>query len=721
MTAIDAFDPGQPVVGAAGTTLVAGSNFCISADTGNIVPGAPMGLFVRDTRVLSEWLLEVDGDRVESLSVVVDEPFRAVFVTRSRPRSGQVESTLLLLREREVADGMVETLRLRNLSSEAAAVSLGLHVGSDFADLFDVKLGRAGAGRAGAVQVRAEGGVLELRQERGEGNPSVRVLPDTDPGGDVRLRVLPGRIVWDVVVPPRQEWVGRLRVQAFPEDRGAGREAPAVESTARAQARLAQWRRSAPRLTTPDAQLRHTLARSLEDLGALRIFDPSHPERAVVAAGAPWFMALFGRDSLLSSWMALPLDPGLALGTVQALAELQGRREDPFTEEQPGRILHERRYGRWLDSTGGDAGVYYGSVDATPLFVMLVGELRRWGVAAAAVDRLLPAVDRALRWITDYGDRDGDGFVEYRRATDRGIRNQGWKDSFDGVNFADGRLAEPPIALCEVQGYVYAAYLARAHFAREAGDEPTARQWIRRAEELKRAFNDAFWLPDREWFAVGLDRDKRPIDALASNMGHCLWTGIVDEDKAAAVAAHLTGPELFSGWGVRTLASSMGAYNPMAYHNGSVWPHDNALIVAGLMRYGFTAEATRVANAVLDAAPHFGGRLPELFCGFASDEFPRPVPYPTSCSPQAWAAAAPILLLRALLRFDPWVPFGEVRLAPALPEQFLPLRLEHVLLAGRRVDITVTHQAATVDGLGGVEVVHAPRDTSTSLVSSGAG
>lgn len=711
----DTFDPGQPVVGAVGTTLVAGSNFCISTDTGNIVPGAPMGLFVRDTRVLSEWVLEVDGDRVESLSVLSEDPFRAVFVTRSRPRAGQIESTLLLLRDREVADGMVETLRLRNLSGEAAAVSLVLHVGSDFADLFDVKLGRGG-GR-GAVHVRADAGMLELRQERGEGNPSVRVLPEGAGLANTRLRIHPGRVTWDVVVPARQEWTAGIRVQAFAED-GVGSAAPQQETTTQAQTRLSQWRESAPRLTTPDQQLRHTLTRSLEDLGALRIFDPAHPKRAVVAAGAPWFMALFGRDSLLSSWMALPLDPGLALGTVQALAELQGRREDPFTEEQPGRILHERRYGRWLDAEGGDAGVYYGSIDSTPLFVMLVGELRRWGVAAPEVDALMPAVDRALHWITDFGDRDGDAFVEYQRFTDRGIRNQGWKDSYDGVTFADGRIAEPPIALCEVQGYTYAAYLARAHFARETGDEATAQQWISRAEALKRAFNEQFWLPDREWFAVGLDRDKKPIDALASNMGHCLWTGIVDEDKAPAVAAALTGPELFSGWGVRTLGTTMGAYNPMGYHNGSVWPHDNAIVVAGLMRYGFTAEATRVAEAVFDAAPHFGGRLPELFCGFSRHEFPRPVPYPTSCSPQAWAAAAPILLLRALLRFDPWVPFGDVHLAPVLPERLLPLRLEHVLLGGRRVDITVTHQAATVDGLDGVTVVRTPRPTATSLTSA---
>ena len=289
----------------------------------------------------------------------------------------------------------------------------------------------------------------------------------------------------------------------------------------------------------------------------------------------------------------------------------------------------------------GGGSVYYGSIDSTPLFVMLLGELHLWGAEPADVAELLPAADRALDWIEQYGDRDGDGYVEYERATDRGLRNQGWKDSFDGVTFADGRIADTPIALAEVQGYAYAAYVARAEIAERAGDTGTAERWLDRAAALRVSFNRDFWLPEHGWFALGLDRDKRPIDSLASNIGHCLWTGIVDEDKAEPVAEHLLSPEMFTGWGVRTLASSMSAYNPMSYHNGSVWPHDNALIAAGLMRYGYVEHAQRIATGLLDAAARFGGRLPELFCGFDRTEFDAPVPYPTSCSPQAWAAASP--------------------------------------------------------------------------------
>jgi glycogen debranching enzyme len=344
-------------------------------------------------------------------------------------------------------------------------------------------------------------------------------------------------------------------------------------------------------------------------------------------------------------------------------------------------------------------GAYYGTVDATPLFVMLVDELFRWQAGGDILNELLPHADRALQWIEKFGDIDGDHFIEYQRKTDRGLVNQGWKDSWDGINFADGRLAKAPIALAEVQAYVYAAYLARAHIAARQGDEGTKQQFWDRAVALKQAFNETFWLPDKGWYAVGLDRDKKPIDALASNMGHCLLTGIVDPDKAPIVADRLMSPEMFSGWGIRTLASSMGAYNPMSYHNGSVWPHDNALIAAGLMRYGFIEQAQHVAMALLDAADAFDGRLPELFCGFDRAEYPRPLPYPTSCSPQAWAAASPLYLVRTLVRFEPCLPCGRVRFAPALPAEIGQLKVDRLIFAGSQVSFHASQGRGEIHGL----------------------
>jgi glycogen debranching enzyme len=685
-------------------TLVEGLTFCICGRSGDIRPGTEQGLFFRDTRFLSRFELTVDGHPLDPLATYRTSPYAGTFVGRRPPRAGTADSTLLVVRRRFVGNGMREDVTLRNLGREPSAVRLELACDSDFAGLFEVKEGRARS--RDTVQLTATESGLELGCRIGRETRGVAVTADREP-------ILVGdQLTWQLVVPARGEVA--LSVQAAPTLDGVPvppryRPGQPVEESEPAT-QLAAWRASAPAVTTPDDDLTELLANSAEDLGLLRIFDPEHPKRVVVAAGAPWFMTLFGRDSLLTSWMLLPLDPSVALGTLQTLAELQGSKVDPLTEEEPGRILHEVRSGLDAGEALGGGQVYYGTADATPLFVMLLGELQRWGLAPSDVEHLLPHADRALQWVLQHGDRDGDGFVEYQRATDRGLVNQGWKDSFDGISFASGTLAEPPIALAEVQGYVYSAFLARAHLARGVGDGELQREWADRAAELKRRFNEAFWLPDRGYYAMALDGDKRPVDGLGSNMGHCLWTGIVDEDKAVPVAQHLLSPQLFSGFGVRTLATDMGAYNPVSYHNGSVWPHDNAIVAAGLMRYGFVAEAQQVALGMLAAARAFGGRLPELFSGFDRAEFPSPVPYPTSCEPQAWAAAAPLYLLRTLLRFDPWVPSGRLWCEPAVPEELLPLRIDGVHLAGARVRIDVTRDGWDVLGLPeGIQLERAPR------------
>jgi glycogen debranching enzyme len=300
--------------------------------------------------------------------------------------------------------------------------------------------------------------------------------------------------------------------------------------------------------------------------------------------------------------------------------------------------------------------------------------------------------------------------VEYERASDRGLSNQGWKDSWDAVRFADGRLARPPIAMCEVQGYVYAALVARSHFATEAGDHGLAERLRKRAEALKAAFNRDFWLEDQGFYAMALDADKTPVDALGSNMGHCLWTGIVDEEKAPLVARQLLSDDLFSGWGVRTLAESVKGFNPISYHCGSVWPHDNAIIAAGLMRYGFVEESHQVMGALIAAAPYFDERLPELFAGLSRSQFPFPVSYPTSCSPQAWAAASPLLFLRSLLRFEPDIRNAALNLAPTVPAWIGSLTLEQIPLMGGFLSIEVEGEdLAVLEAPEGLTVVQGPR------------
>ena len=693
-----------PVGGSGAVTLFEGSSFCVSGFDGSIDSRRPHGVFFEDTRIISAWQVLLDDRPLEALAVMTPEPFRAVFVSRN-PREGLDDTELLIERQRRVGTGMREDVLVRNYGRGPATFVLTVRVAADFADLFEVKDGRIR--RTWDHSARVDGHELVLEAEWHGHRRGVVITSD---GGELDF----GGITFRVTVPAHGAWTGHVIAHPVVDGQRPASSFPVGEPLEDSvpSRRYRAWRDHAPVVGVEDESLRRILERSQIDLGALRITDPAHPERTAVAAGAPWFMALFGRDSLLASFMALPVDQSLALGTLQTLAHYQGTKVDPLTEEQPGRILHEVRLGVDTGLALGGGGVYYGTADATPLFVGLVGELCRWGFADDDLAALMPHVDRALAWVTDHGDRDGDGFVEYERLHDGGLANQGWKDSWDGITFADGSLPRAPIALCEVQGYVYAAYVARALLARHQGDDRSAQEWRDRAAKLKNEFNRRFWLPDRGMFALALDRDKRPVDASASNIGHCLWTGIVDEDKAEAVADRLLSPAMFSGWGVRTLGSDMGAYNPASYHNGSVWPHDNALIAAGLMRYGFVEHAQRIAVGLFEAADRFGGRLPELFCGFGRDEYPEgPVPYPTSCSPQAWATTTPLLLLRTLLRYDPCLPHQTVWLAPAMPPGFGRVRVENVPLGGARVrfDVASNDEADIVDLPQGLTLSRTPR------------
>jgi len=675
-------------------TLVEGASFSISSSSGDIEASGAQGVFFEDTRFVSIWRVRLDEEELQNLAVITSHPFAATFASRGRPRQGQSDSTVFVERIRYVGNGMREDIIIRNLGREPTSCSIAFELDADFAHLFEVKENRVQL--RGSRDVQVKGSTMAFAYANGE---VTRRLDVTFPEG---TDVAPRSAKLDVVVPAGGEWRTtlefRLEVDGEPVELRYSGDDP-VRRSAPVE-RLRAWEETTPRVRTGHNELDATFRRSTADLGALQIFDPELSKRTVIAAGAPWFMTLFGRDSLVTSLMTLDVDPSLATNTLLTLARLQGSRVDERTEEQPGKILHEMRRGltRVADTPAGS--IYYGSIDATPLFVVLLGELYRWGASADVVAQLLPHADRALAWIEEFGDRDGDGFVEYQRATDRGLANQGWKDSFDGVNFAVGWLAEAPIALCEVQGYVYAAYRARAEIARHLGDQKTAIDYEAKAGRLKVSFNEHFWLDEHGYYAMGLDRDKRPIDSLTSNIGHCLWSGIIDEDKAARTVERLCGPEMFTGWGIRTLASSMARYNPVSYHNGSVWPHDSAICAAGLARYGFPKQAEAVTVGLFEAAQAFGGRLPELFCGFDRQTFPIPVPYPASCSPQAWASASPFWLLRTtLLGLEPCIPDGVVSCSPTIPESFGTLSVENLFLAGVRLDIEASGTTAKVLGL----------------------
>ena len=685
-------------------TLVEGRSFCLSAASGDMTPSLTQGLFVMDTRALSRWELRVNGHPVEGLSVETDDPFSARFVGRGRPHPGEGDSALVVFRHRLVGRGMSERIAVVNYGASDLPVTIELTADTDFAGIFEVKNGRIEAARA-PRSYRTDDGMLELRSDDRSGTKQVRITL-SEPA-----ILEPGTITWRRSLPPRERWELCCDVAVGFEGRwlqplfACG---TSEHDTVPSQ-RLISWRATLPDVRSSSAQLDAAFRQSGEDLGALRIFDPDHPDTPILAAGAPWYMTVFGRDSLLTGWMTLLADHSLAAGVLDTLARFQGDDVVPHTEEQPGKILHEIRLDLSDGITFSHADIYYGTIDATPLFVMLLAEARRWGLDEPTLLRLLPHADRAIEWIEQYGDRDGDGYVEYQRATPDGLANQGWKDSWDGIRFADGRFPQSPIALCEAQGYVHAAYLARAHLADELGDIATRDRCQAKATDLRRRFNEDFWLPERGWYALALDAEKRPIDALASNVGHCLWTGIVDPEHADAVGRCLLSSEMFSGWGVRTLASSMVAYNPVSYHNGSVWPHDNAIVAAGLARYGLVEEAHRVIAAQLEVGTRSGGRLPELFAGFARSEFGSPAAYPSSCSPQAWAAAAPLLWLRTLLRLEPYMPRGELWLAPCLPDWLGELHVQGLALGDQRVSVHVVGDDVEIEGHHDLRVIAKPR------------
>lgn len=675
-------------------TLVDGNAFCISDQAGDITPGAVQGLFFHDIRMLSRWELYLDGRRMEGLSFVPADPFSGDFVSRLTSKENERDSALVVKRSRQVSQGLRDEITISNFGSAPSDVTITMVVATDFADVFAVKGRRVGELANPVATAHSD----QLTISDPAQNVGV-VVRASNASPCHTMRYTNDTVTFTVTIPPKEQW--SVCLEAIPILNGV-EATPNSDATAENSSAMVldytHWRNSSASFRTNHPVLRKTLARTSSDLGSLRLADSRRPGLTAIAAGAPWYMTLFGRDSLLTSWMALLLDPQLAIGTTYALAELQGRVVDPTRDEEPGKIIHEIRHIVEPGNKHRTDDIYYGTADATPLFVMLIGELYRWGFADQ-VRALLPNVDRAMDWIENYGDRDGDGFVEYLSTSERGLKNHGWKDSFDGISFADGRIAEPATALVEVQAYVYAAYLARADIAHAEGEFDQADHYRSRAKELKHAFNERFWLPEKKYFAVALDHNKQQVDSLTSNIGHCLWTGILDEDKARYIADVLLSPDIFSGWGIRTLARNAIRYNPASYHNGSVWPHDTALAVTGLMRYGFVEHAHQIVRGLLDVADHRSGRLPELFCGFDRQEFSIPVSYPAACSPQAWAAAAPLLLVRAMLQFEPNVPAGVVSAASAIPDEIGEIAVEGIALGKSRVTVAATRGRVSVTGL----------------------
>lgn len=681
-------DARPPELGPDAIAVLDGSTFMVSDARGDVPEGAVAGLFHDDTRFLSRFQLRLGGRIPELLTSSTVDHYSAAFFLASPELEAADGSrvpahSLTVVRSRFVGDGLREAIEVRNHLDRPVAVELRLGCGADFADIFEVR-----------DRVRPVRGTLTRSHDPGHCVLGFRYEHRTFRAASRIHSSAPGRIegddlVFDLRLEPRGAWRTEVRVVVHLDEEIVepvhGTFGEAAPEPGRV---LAKWRDEVPRLRADLDLLEHVYRRSIVDLAALRLCaEVEGNEYSLPAAGLPWFMAIFGRDTLITSYQALWVGPDLALGALRALAALQGTVEDDFRDEEPGKILHEIRFGELSALGVKPHRPYYGTADATPLWLILLSEYHRWTGDDRTVREFEPNARRALEWIDRYGDRDGDGYVEYATRSPQGLTNQGWKDSWDGVRFADGRLPEPPIAIAEVQGYVYDAKLRTAELAADVwGDPGLAARLRREAAALRERFSRDFWVDERGgYYAIGLDREERRIDSMASNMGHLLWSGIVPEDRARIVAERLLSRAMFSGWGIRTLSEEDAAYNPIGYHTGTVWPHDNSLIAAGLARYGFREEANRVALAMLDAAAFTGYRLPEVFAGYARGEAPFPVRYPTACSPQAWAAAAPFLFLRVMLGLE--AVGGELRCDPRLPPEVGRVRLHGLHAFGTHFDV----------------------------------
>ncbi len=638
-----------------------GSTFMVSDLIGDVGPDPDqvLGLFYRDMRHLSRWHLAIDGETLEILSNGATGYPSATFFLAG-PGSVYHNPTVSVIRERTLGKGsgedLHEKLTVINSGREEIVIELSMTFDADFADLFEVK--NKQLIKQGVVSRHVSGQEVELLYRREDFKRRTIIHADnarlSQGSADFLLRLKPGG-----------SWSGTLQVSfesiAPRQKTGAASDLPSSTIKPRHDAdhrdQMDAWIDAAPILRASWDTLWHTYERSLRDLAALRLHAQALPEGAAIpAAGLPWFMAVFGRDSLITSYQALPFVPQLAAATLRVLARRQATAWDDFRDAEPGKILHELRFGELTYFEDWPQSPYYGSADSTPLFLILLDEYERWSGDTDLVRELEEQARAALDWLEHYGDLDGDGYLEYqRRNLQSGLENQGWKDSWDAIVYPDGRLASLPRATCELQGYAYDARIRTARLAREVWhDDATADRLERDAADLKARFNTDFWVEDGDFFALALDGDKNQVPTLASNMGHLLWSGIVDDSKAEAVVNHIMGDRLFSGWGVRTLATGQAAFNPLSYHDGTVWPHDNGLIAAGLARYRRREEAGRIAVAMFEAAGHFDHRLPEVFAGYPRSLTEFPVEYPTACSPQAWAAGTPLLLIRVLLGLEPY-------------------------------------------------------------------
>jgi glycogen debranching enzyme len=676
-------------------TLARGETFVVFEIGGDLVqsPLGPCGLFYRDTRHVSRMEMRVASKPATVLNSYLSDDNAELLVNLTNPDLFRPGGEVWLPRgsvqlERSWAlcgANLFGRVRLKNFASFRILLETTFLFGADFADLFEVRgVKRKSRGRFSPPVVDQNAVRFDYKGRDGvTRNTTISFAP-------APARIDGNKALFSIELDPEQSVVLDLRMDcsSSPADSApAHLHIPDIDTAlATRREELAHRRAAWARITTNNPPLNALIERSIADLTT--IVAPGSDGNFFMA-GIPWFATLFGRDSIITALSVLPFNSDIAAGTLRMLAGFQGTRVDDTRDEQPGKIIHEMRRGEMAAIGEVPFARYYGSVDATPLFLWLLGSYVEATADMELAEQLWPAALRALDWIKNFGDRDGDGFVEYFRKTSRGLANQGWKDSFDAISHADGQLAVPPIALAEVQGYVFAACLSIAEVARRLGQSLLATELLERAHRLQQVFMRDFWMEDRGTVALALDCDKRPCRVNASNAGHCLAAGLLDHDHAAAAAEQLTTPEMFSGWGLRTLASNERRYNPMSYHNGSVWPHDNAIAAAGLGRAGRHTGIHQILEGMVLAATHLRtGSLPELFCGLKRQPGLEPVPYPVACQPQAWSAASIFLIISSMLGLQIAGHQQQINvISPTMPEWLEWIKIENLKTGGETISI----------------------------------
>jgi len=734
--------------------LKEGDVFFVCQEDGDVTGNTGLGLYYQDMRYLSVLEFRANGGMPELLNFSSSQNFMGILQFANElfhldDGTLVLPQTISIRRSRFISGGLHERIGFVNYNRFPVPITLTLRFGADFRDIFDVRgfprdswgsvlhpeyadsmlrLGYAGQdGGNYATQIafdRPPDSVDIQAPEHSSPQFEAGIMVPVVGAPSYHIHIDPPTAIatWHMMLQPNTPSHVAVHIMPVSSDAGPPAETEIVEaeqlpqhappppsplptispvtdgsgngrydrSVNRMRFSYWNWDTLSTRLHTDNEEFNILLRRSVTDL---RVLSAVVGDAFFPSAGIPWYACPFGRDSIITALQTLILNPQIAVGTLKVLARYQGTKLDPWREEQPGKILHELRRGEMARLGMVPHSPYYGTVDATPLFVLLFVETMRWLNDDSLYNELLPNVWRAVDWIDKYGDVDRDGFVEYVASTSHtGIRNQVWKDSEDSIQFPDGKLAETPIAAVEVQGYVYAAKKGLGELLRRKGQQRKGDRLIAQAEALRTKFNEAFWMPEAGFYTQGLDKAKRQVPTITTNPGHTLWSRIADPEKARAVVTRMMEPDMLSGWGLRTISSESPSYNPMSYHNGSVWPHDNSIVAAGFKQYGHTEETLTVITQIAEAAQHFRyARLPELYCGFSRDKvyYSGPSEYPVSCSPQAWAAGASILMLQAILGLEADAHTGRVRMSPKLPDWLNSVHISNLRIGRKRVDLRV--------------------------------